>query len=582
MNKKYIIFLIIGTLINTTCALSQIYNFVNIIKNHSFEDGIDNSKPDNIAQAGFLQFWSDNLTTKSESNMIYYLHSPEWFKDSYGYINMVEYNQAHQPIHINANSGVGYIGMGFGELIQQKLSNNLKFNEGITYYLSLYIRPIVYPVYSYYGYFGYSSWSNYVNLKVYAAKKEIQYKNNKTDDLCTQEYGVLSDGIFQDILTIANFPISLNDYDQGVWHKIETNFIAPNDNYDWIAIELSEFPAFCDAYILIDDIVIAEGCINGCSSTAGTFNISTNGSHSATVPFTVFGLKNISHVKLEIITSIGQQIIRTIEISNPPDKIAWNGKNGSGGEVSAAHYTYKITATNDCGEKIIAGIFSKVNASVVLTIDDYEYYNYNSVYKPPIPSCEDDIIIQNKNLVQDKTIGASNPLLLKVENSILAGPNIVVQTGNNVVFEAGNLIDLQPGFTVEPQASFDAIIIPCNQVSNRNLQVGASNFNFESQFSDDMFELLEFEINNTHNCFNVHPNPFNNSFNIELNQEQKSVVNIYLTNNLGRKVLQFYSGELEKGEHLFEVKDISLPPGFYLCVYETPTLKEVNKIIKIE
>lgn len=165
-----------------------------------------------------------------------------------------------------------------------------------------------------------------------------------------------------------------------------------------------------------------------------------------------------------------------------------------------------------------------------------------------------------------------------ISNSIITDPIEVV---------ASSSIKLSEGTNIKAGHCYIDEEIGCFSFVNKKLLL-SNNSNNDNKFYYSQVDYLSREDKyfdekyGIENYINVHPNPFKNSFNIELNQEQKSVVNIYLTNNLGRKVLQFYSGELEKGEHLFEVKDISLPPGFYLCVYETPTLKEVNKIIKIE
>jgi beta-glucanase (GH16 family) len=89
----------------------------------------------------------------------------------------------------------------------------------------------------------------------------------------------------------------------------------------------------------------------------------------------------------------------------------------------------------------------------------------------------------------------------------------------------------------------------------------------------------EYRLNET--LFQLHPNPFDNSFAITLTQTEDSETVIYLTNTFGRKVLQIYSGQLEKGQHAIEVSDASLPPGMYFCIMQTPTQRKVLKVVKM-
>ncbi len=561
----------------------QNFNFANILFNSSFEDGTDNSKPNYVAQTEFLQFWKDNLKKIIEPNSVSYLHSPDWFKEGYGFIDMVEYNPYPQQIHVQANNGTGYIGMGYAELIMQQLSNDNKFQEGLKYYLSMYIRPIVYPVYSYNGYFGYANWNNFVNLKVYAAKKDIIYKNNKIEDICTAEYDDFQDGIFQSIINIADFSISLNNYQPGMWHKISTNFIAPNESFDWIAIEIDEQPSFCDAYILIDDVMIAEGCINGCSSTAGVFDIVVNEKHEKDDPLTFFGLKNITYVELTI--KWLQSDIITIIINNPPNIIAWDGKNANGVEVDAANvgYQYLLKVTNDCGTKEYNENFQKLNHSGDPT-NPSEYFYFTEVSKPPLPECcQEYIVLQNQYLVQDKTIGAPDPLLYKADIGISAGPVVIIEEDNTVIFEAGQAIDLLPGFTVEQGASFTATITSCDGNSNKSMMLESENTWQYNEYSD-LLETTKFEQQESYSesNFTIHPNPFSDSFTISFSQPEETDAKIYLTDAYGRQVLGIFNGSFDKGQHSIDVSTDGITKGLYFCVMETPAGRNVVKVIKTE
>jgi len=81
---------------------------------------------------------------------------------------------------------------------------------------------------------------------------------------------------------------------------------------------------------------------------------------------------------------------------------------------------------------------------------------------------------------------------------------------------------------------------------------------------------------------NINPNPFGNSSALILNISETTKVNIFIINSIGLNVLNIYNGILASGQHNIEINGTSLSSGVYFCVFETPTQREVVKIVKIE
>jgi hypothetical protein len=442
-------------------------------------------------------------------------HSPDWFNDASYYVN-----NTLGPI---MNLGSNHIaGLGGYEVLQQNLNNVLENNTNYFVQFKLFVPS---------KFRNQNTDQSQSKLTFLISKSRIEYKKDyfvhdetyyPPELSCPNGYTEYQDGIYQDIKQMCEF--NLNDYPKNQWIDVYCNYYHTSGyGYNWFAFDIHNHNEHCTkGYAYVDDIVFAEGCINGCSSTAGAYSISTSGSHTQYQPFTVFGLQNISEVILEIWTTNGQTLFNSIHIQNPPDKIAWNGKNSNGYELPPTDYHYKIYATNDCGTKFISDNFPKTNAAP--TVDSYPYFNYNSVSKPPLPDCcVDHIVIQNQNLVQDKTIGAPDPLLYKAGISITAGPTVVVNAESDVVFEAGDMIVLDAGFTVEAGANFSAIIEPCIDLSNKNmLTENHNNWNYNNY--SNLFETTNPEQQESiseNNFFSIHPNPFNDSFTITDNPNRR-------------------------------------------------------------
>ncbi len=549
-----------------------------LIRNQSFEDVNPPNNWDIKRYFEKLDVWDQDANIFTCTGLFGdnegYLHSPDWFHTIKRPINegflvggVLQYSL------LLPYEGDAFIGMGNCELIQQRFSFQNRPLEKGKYILKFQIRIANYTNLG-------LDWSNtdYGILDVYLSNKKIKYKQDKCNwcedcecsdfnKYCWKQYRVN-----QEIITVSQIPLSPSLYPPGEWHEVSVVLDVPDNKYDYIALELQRpFEEYCGAYIFLDDISLTEGCINGCSSTAGGYNVWTSGGHTRTQPFSVFGLDNISHIDLEIRSGGGQELFRKISINNPPSIIAWNGKDDNYQELSAAWYGYRINVTNDCGIKEYTGIFEKKNSS--LTVENYRFYNYNSVSKPPLADCcEENIILQYQNLIQDITIGLPGtppPLLYKAGQTIIAGPQVVVPSNNIVLFEAGNTIDLLPGFEVENGAEFEANIEPCNPAK---LDV-----DFEAKAIDIESETEEKENNASMEVF---PNPFKNEIEIRFFVEQAGYVKIYISDLYGRLLSEIYNSEVLEGENSAFFNTSGISPGLYFCVMETKNNRYVQKIIK--
>jgi hypothetical protein len=181
------------------------------------------------------------------------------------------------------------------------------------------------------------------------------------------------------------------------------------------------------------------------------------------------------------------------------------------------------------------------------------------VSKPPLPDCcEDYIVLENQKLVQDKTIGAPDPLLYKAEIKITAGPQVIIEKDNTVHFEAGEMIDLLPGFTVEAGAIFDAIITPCSDITDKSMRIIDNESSDDEEESEENFEESEFLIEETN--YKIYPNPNEGIFLIEF---EVNPVDLYEINiiDLQGKVLRNYKKIDSK---YLEVDISSYNSGVYL------------------
>lgn len=143
------------------------------------------------------------------------------------------------------------------------------------------------------------------------------------------------------------------------WGDYVISFIPNECNTKWLFLRLTSQAH--ERKLLIDNISIYDECqlAHLCSGDFGDIdNVYTNGLHNGTTPFTFFNLQNIRNFNLEIKTISGQHV-RYINITDPYERVSWDGKNDNGTIVANAIYRYDLNLGNDCRCKEFVGAFVK-------------------------------------------------------------------------------------------------------------------------------------------------------------------------------------------------------------------------------
>jgi bacillolysin len=173
------------------------------------------------------------------------------------------------------------------------------------------------------------------------------------------------------------------------------------------------------------------------------------------------------------------------------------------------------------------------------------------------------------------------PVTIRAINTLTANCNIT-PNGEPVTFVAGNEIRLLPGFSSGD--NFSAYIEPCIDISNKNMMSENNNNLHYYEYSDllETTKLEQYETFSENNIFAIHPNPFSNSFTISIAQPEQTDAKICLTDAYGRQVLGIFSGSIDKGQHSIDVSTDGITKGLYFCVMETPSGRNVVKVVKTE
>lgn len=430
------------------------------------------------------------------------LHSPDWYMinkyDGYQKLRLTESGEPIMP-----HAGLGYIGMGPGELVQQQFFDANKFEEGETYRLQFYVRTYNDPTHD---------WSTGLDLNVYLRKSKMTYSlganqfNNRCDP--TKYFNKSNTS---NTLQILNKPMDLVNYPTGQWYPVTIEFNAPSDSYDWIVIE-TEAAVLCDGpYVLLDDFRLSKSCeFPDCSRTSGEVFPNHNGLTSTTAPLKITNLDNAAAVTVEVFTMLGQPIWNySVTCTNGiVDPIFWDGRTTSGSYAADASYLLKVTYTNDCGTETKTSAISKTGNHPPITNN---IICNNSGVITPAPCC-----IYEPDLVIDNTLLPGIGLLdYRVISSINVAPVYAVTVTNNadVEMRAGNEILLNPGFTVEPGANYFAEIVPCTTQRTATLE---PTWIQPTQINDDA--LLS---QSSEDVLTLYPNPAKNTSTLIINDFKK-------------------------------------------------------------
>ena len=546
--------------------LSSLYS-QNIISNSGFESGNFNEQDYSPERFKYgINIWEGRYKPQNQnSNHTTYWHSPDW----YGVVNSVPYLHSESRYYIYPIEGNRYVGMMDYELIEQKLAQNKRLENNISYILKMK----VYLSYSKIGEGAYTTSFSNSYLNVYFAKNKVRYKKEtgKDNKVCTDKYKKHETGWGQDYFDVAYFDLA--NYQKGQWITLTTDFYTPlsnlfdADSYKWFVIEVKNknTTSSCRrSYILIDDVSVEQGCDNGCSSTDGIYQIYTNGLVTHDHMLLISGLENITQIKFRFKSLNGNYTTNYFVYNNPANTIGWDGTNTNGAPLANANYFMEVEAINDCGTKNIEFYIQKV--------ETYSYYyNYDSMYvdhepvsKPPERCCLYNLILDNQTLVEDKTL--NHPLTYKVQNEIQVGPYTYIPANNNVIMTAGNKIVFMPPF--HSQGNLHAYIEPCNSTST-STSIG-------NYIDCDTLTNKTVFLSDSTEKFIVFPNPFDNAINI-LSSFQNNNFDVEIFNLLGEKLFATHSFKQNMQINTFELKD-----GIYLLkIYNYNTGESsIFKIIK--
>lgn len=584
---------VISTFILMAVSCTSLYSQMNnLVNNSSFEISHPNAPsgaPDGLAQVHVIKSGGDDFylsewrsrTRIASDNTSHFLHSPDWFKTPGNFSHIYG-----GPV----NDGIGYIGMGNYELIQQEFHKYNRMVEGETYLLSMYVQlsnagpnSIVDPT-SY-------NFSD-SELRIYLAKNSLEYKREKKyEDKCTKKYIQLENGAAQNIKILHTFQLSISDFPAGSgWHKIQAVVTGPSNaqNYEWFGMELvrknynpdNTVVVDCDknGYLLIDNVVLAKGCPETCSRTTGFYNPQFSGLHTFNTPWFVTGLDNIGSATIKIFTLLGQFPIRTITVNSPngiTNPIYWNGKTQSGAEAAAGVYIAECTLVNDCGTAVFSNTFSKANGANNGTIPPPTFPPYNtSGTTTPRPCCSS----IHDHFLDNVTLSGPGKLEYVIQHDLHVATlgNVNLTSTADVLFQAGNQVNIGGNFSTAPGANYDIVIVPCPPL--KTLDGSVTTFVTEAE------DYPKNEDENTNrdmsNDIQVTPNPSSGYFYIRLNsvifEEENATLTIY--DAMGKVVYEKRS--LNLGLDWFEQIDISShSKGIYFIKVEGGDNRYTKKIV---
>jgi hypothetical protein len=448
--KKIIIFLLF--FYNSLCAQ-------NLISNPSFETVslFTNpfvSYPSNVSQMPSCTDWTDDQSNVTNAlGQSTDAHSPDWVDSRPGFLRL---------LNVPARTGNKFVGMFFGELMEQKLTN--KLNPCKRYKVSMFIQvKDVLPIFSS-NQQANSFFSGAVgtNVKVMLSSSKIKYKNKSADSVWTQKYFLPK--IEEPLLTVT---IPTGNEAILDWKEISAEFIAPSmEDINWIGIETD----IGDGTVtLIDDVKLEEiplsqsNCMK-CQVESGLISV-TSASIGAVGETPALEIGNLVNVK-QIMIKPGYNVLgqnlgpMLVNISNPGCSIKWDGFLNGGNNnyiTSAGDFFFDIEYINDCVCKRVP------NFKVFLTPSNqpqsawvrFDNPSQPNKVNPLVSCCREDITLdQNtydastcRTLEQNSANGAlphlQGPITFKSRNSITITSGIKLKGA--ITFKATNNIVISKG-----------------------------------------------------------------------------------------------------------------------------------------
>jgi len=310
-----------------------------------------------------------------------------------------------------------------------------------------------------------------------------------------------------------------NKMSPGVWKHFEIDVTIDkeeNNKFEWLSFVNERCKAGLISgpihSVFIDNVSFYSKCTKregACSPYLGKPNpVWVYTKNSQTICVT--NLHNIKHCKLEIINDWGQ-ILRTIEIDDPANKICWDEKTYSGNVVGAMHLTARLTAETGCCTTTKSYGFTRIVNEVVHNGDFTDYSP--QVKLDGTNCCNPDIVIENE-VISDmrQYIG---PVKIRI------GPNVTIKNTADVYLQAGVNIDIVEPFKTEAGANFKAKIQKC---SSPKFKVSPQTI--INAINDSIFQPEE-ELAKNDNWY-LMPNPARDKVSIDLSLMSLQYPNVQL------------------------------------------------------
>jgi len=440
------------------CVNLNVYT-QNILLNPNFGSG--GSTFDPCCGYGQLHEFCDNWQAAFDQPDIR-TTTPDWYRNNsspfivkaYEYFDLNNYS-LNQPIF--PLSDEHYAGMLAGELIQQNVAispgiYNLKFTFRISENNIFAVTddpldPIdaqtIFP------------WSGDSKLEFYVSDTPLDY----IEAFACPDEEILKDNALKVYTEIVN----LTKYPSGIWHTLDVNVTIPfTETMNWFGFHFDQ----CDGYMLVDNVSLellepftyTDDC-NTCLATDGTISPTITNKHtwdqqnSIFEPFSVSSIYNISEFRMEIFT-ITSQLVKDIQFGNPPNIVAWNGKNLIGNEAPDGNYQYRITLSNNCEtNKQFTGVFPKVTFPSTGNIPgQMDYIPIENKIDILDQCCHSCIIIDGNSLLIDPLkvpIGSGANIIYFLKDGVFditaydkiqIGPNIGIDPTTELNLRAGAII----------------------------------------------------------------------------------------------------------------------------------------------
>lgn len=155
-------------------------------------------------------------------------------------------------------------------------------------------------------------------------------------------------------------------------------------------------------------------------------------------------------------------------------------------------------------------------------------------------------------------------------NAPAQGNQCIILSGSDVTLQAGNYVMLNPGFIAEYTSNFIATIEPCNGTFK----------NFDAN-ADEQLLKSKFNVDGTFTNLSIHPNPFTEQCNIQLNHfGSNNPISIFVSDMMGNKVATIANNEqINEGTHQFTFDGSKLSEGMYYCVLIADEIVETQKMM---